>query len=111
LLLFEGTFTLFFKDKKSKKVTKYWESRFFSLFLHDDRRIRIRPCQNTTLRRPWTNLYRQLGLSRLAIYILAGTVAAGSSVEWISGSSSLGQSGYGSGSRGFDDQKLDKIYS
>jgi hypothetical protein len=34
LLLFEGTFTSFFKDKKS-------ESRFFLLCLLDDRRIRI----------------------------------------------------------------------
>ncbi len=34
LLLFEGTFTSFFKDKE--------ESRFFLLFLSDDRRIRIR---------------------------------------------------------------------
>jgi hypothetical protein len=34
LLLFEGTFTLFFKDKK--------KSRFFILFLLDDRNIRIR---------------------------------------------------------------------
>ncbi len=44
LLLFEGTFTgtSFFKDKKSKEVTKQKESRFFLLFLLDDRRIRIR---------------------------------------------------------------------
>ncbi len=41
LLLFIATFTSFFKDKKSKRVTKYWESRFVLLFLHDDRRIRI----------------------------------------------------------------------
>jgi hypothetical protein len=41
LLLFEATFTSFFKDKKSKRVTNYKESRFFLLFLHDDRRIRI----------------------------------------------------------------------
>ncbi len=41
LLLFEGTFTSFFKDKKSKKVTKQWESRFFLLFLLDNRKIRI----------------------------------------------------------------------
>jgi hypothetical protein len=34
LLLFEGTFTSFFKDKKS-------ESRFFLLFFLDNRRIRI----------------------------------------------------------------------
>ncbi len=36
VLLFEGTFTSFFKDKKSKRVTKSKESRFFLLFLHDD---------------------------------------------------------------------------
>jgi hypothetical protein len=42
LLLFEASFTSFFKDKKSKRVTKYYESRFFLLVLHDDRRIRIR---------------------------------------------------------------------
>ncbi len=42
LLFFEGTFTSFFKDKKSKKSHKIINSRFFLLFLHDDRRIRIR---------------------------------------------------------------------
>jgi hypothetical protein len=42
LLLFEGTFTSIFKDKKSKRVTKYKESWFFLPFLHVDRRIRIR---------------------------------------------------------------------
>ncbi len=42
LLRFEGTFTSFFKDKKSKGVTNYKQSRFFLLFLHDDRRIRSR---------------------------------------------------------------------
>ncbi len=42
LHVFEGTFTLFFKHKKSKRVTKQQESRFFLLFLHDDRRIWIR---------------------------------------------------------------------
>jgi|LakMenEpi03Aug12_release.lakeMendotaPanAssembly.Ray.scaffolds.fasta_scaffold4517472_1 hypothetical protein len=36
LLLFEGTFTSFFKVKKQK------ESMFFLLFLLDDRKIRIR---------------------------------------------------------------------
>ncbi len=35
LLLFEGIFKLFYKDKKSKRVTKQQESRFFLLFLHD----------------------------------------------------------------------------
>jgi hypothetical protein len=38
---FEATITSFFKDEISKRVTKYEESRFFFLFLHDDRRIRI----------------------------------------------------------------------
>ena len=42
LLLFEGTFTLFFKDKKSQKESHNSDSRFFLIFLHDDRRIRIR---------------------------------------------------------------------
>ncbi len=32
LLLFEGTFTSFFKDKSHKEVTKQWELRFFLLF-------------------------------------------------------------------------------
>ncbi len=32
LLLFEGTFTSFFKDKNLKEVTKQKESRFFLLF-------------------------------------------------------------------------------
>jgi hypothetical protein len=32
ILLFEATFTSFFEDKKSKRVTKYWESRVFLLF-------------------------------------------------------------------------------
>ncbi len=40
-LLFEANFTSFFKDKKAKRVAKKQESRFFLLFLHDDRRIRI----------------------------------------------------------------------
>ncbi len=43
LLHFEGTFTSFFKYKKSKsEFTKQEESRFFFLFLLDDWRIRIR---------------------------------------------------------------------
>jgi hypothetical protein len=41
-LLFEGTFTSFFKDKKSKRIHKAEESRFYLLFLLDDERIRIR---------------------------------------------------------------------
>jgi hypothetical protein len=41
LLLFEGTFTSFFKDKKSKRSHKTIGLRFFLLFLLDDRRIRI----------------------------------------------------------------------
>jgi hypothetical protein len=41
LLLFEGTITLFFKDKKSKKSHKIVGFKvFFLLFLHDNRRIR-----------------------------------------------------------------------
>jgi hypothetical protein len=42
LLLFEDTFTSFFKDKSHKKVTKHYESMFFLLFLLDDIRIRSR---------------------------------------------------------------------
>jgi hypothetical protein len=41
-LVFEGTFTSFFKDKKSKKVTKTEGTKVFLLLLLDDRRIRIR---------------------------------------------------------------------
>jgi hypothetical protein len=41
LLLFEGTFTSVFTDKKSK-VTKYYKSRFFLLFLLVDGRTPIR---------------------------------------------------------------------
>jgi hypothetical protein len=42
-VLFEGTFTSFFKDKKSKRSHKtVKEARFFLQFLLDDRRIRIR---------------------------------------------------------------------
>ena len=41
LLLFEGTFTSFFKDKKSKRSHKTVGIKFFLLlFLLDDRRIR-----------------------------------------------------------------------
>jgi hypothetical protein len=32
----------FLKIKSQKEVTRQWESRFFLLFLFDDRRIRIR---------------------------------------------------------------------
>jgi hypothetical protein len=42
LLLFEGTFTSFFKDKKSLKSHKTIGINVFLLFLLDDRRIRIR---------------------------------------------------------------------
>ncbi len=44
ILLFEGTFTWFFKDKKSQRSHKKvpYESMFFLLFLLDDRSIRIR---------------------------------------------------------------------
>jgi hypothetical protein len=37
ILLFEGTFTSFFEDKKChKEITKQQESMLFSLFLLDD---------------------------------------------------------------------------
>ncbi len=49
LLLFEATYTSFFKDKKSLKITKQLESRFFLLFLLDERRILIR----TSYKRIW----------------------------------------------------------
>ncbi len=62
LLLFEGTFTSFFKDKKSKEVTKQYESRFFLLVLLDDRRI-------------W---------SRIRIH----TQGCGSALIWVAGSGS-----------------------
>ena len=39
---FEGTFTSFFKDKKSKRSNKTVGIKVFLLFLLDDRRIRIR---------------------------------------------------------------------
>jgi hypothetical protein len=42
LLLFEGTFTSFFKDKKSKRSNKTVGIKVFFLFLLDDRTIRIR---------------------------------------------------------------------
>jgi hypothetical protein len=41
-LLFEGTFTSFFKDKKPKRSHKAIESRFLKIFLLGDRRIQIR---------------------------------------------------------------------
>jgi hypothetical protein len=48
LLLFEGTFTSFSKIKSQKEVKKKQkESRFFLLFLPDDRRIRIQSRINT----------------------------------------------------------------
>jgi hypothetical protein len=37
-LLFEGTFTSFFSIKSPKEVTKEKESKFFLLFLLDDRK-------------------------------------------------------------------------
>jgi hypothetical protein len=42
ILLFEGTFTSFFKDKKLKRSHKTVESWFFLLFSLNDRWIRIR---------------------------------------------------------------------
>jgi hypothetical protein len=41
LLLFEGTFTSFFKDKKSKRINKTVGIKFFFTILLDDRRTRI----------------------------------------------------------------------
>ncbi len=41
ILLFEGTFASFFKDKKSKRSHKTVESKLFLLFLRYDIRIRI----------------------------------------------------------------------
>jgi hypothetical protein len=38
-LLTEATFTSFLKIKSRKEVAKQRESRFFSLFLFDDRRL------------------------------------------------------------------------
>jgi hypothetical protein len=40
--LFKGTFTSFSKKKSQIEVTEQEESRFFLLFLLDDRRIQIR---------------------------------------------------------------------
>ncbi len=48
LLLFEATFTSFFKIKSHKRVTKQQQSRFFLLFLLGDRRIRIQEIQKNT---------------------------------------------------------------
>jgi hypothetical protein len=45
LLIFESTFTSFFKDKKSKRSHITVEITIFLLFLLDDRRIRIREAQ------------------------------------------------------------------
>ncbi len=42
LLLFEGTFTSFFKDKKSNKSHKTVGIKVFLTILFDDTRIRIR---------------------------------------------------------------------
>ncbi len=42
LLLYEGTFTSLFNDKKSKRSHKIVGIKVFSLFLPDDRRIRFR---------------------------------------------------------------------
>jgi hypothetical protein len=39
ILLFEGIFTKFFKEKSHKEVEKQQESRFFLVFLLDDSRI------------------------------------------------------------------------
>jgi hypothetical protein len=45
LLLFEGTFTSFFKDKKSKRSHKTAGIKAFLLFMLDYRGIRIRKAQ------------------------------------------------------------------
>jgi hypothetical protein len=42
LFLFEGTFKSFLKIKFPKEATKQWKSRFFSIYLLVDGRIRIR---------------------------------------------------------------------
>ncbi len=42
LILFEGTFTPFFKDKSNKEVTKQKKSRFFFILLFVNGKIRIR---------------------------------------------------------------------
>ncbi len=52
LLLFEGTFISFFKDKKSKRSHKTVESKVFLTFLLDDRRIRIQEAQKHMNRDP-----------------------------------------------------------
>jgi hypothetical protein len=48
LLLFEGTFTSFFKDKKSRRGLRTVGIEVFLLFLLDDRRIRIQEAQKHT---------------------------------------------------------------
>jgi hypothetical protein len=48
LLLFEDTFTSFFKDKKSKRSHKILSIKVFLLLLLDDRRIRIQEAQKHT---------------------------------------------------------------
>ncbi len=48
LLLFEGTFTPFFKDKKSKRSHKAVGIKVFLLFLLGDRRIQIQETQKHT---------------------------------------------------------------
>jgi hypothetical protein len=45
LFLFEGTFTSLFKDKNQKEVTKQYKSRFFLVFLLNDKRIRMQEAQ------------------------------------------------------------------
>ncbi len=47
LITFWRYIYIIFKDKKVKKDTKQKESRFFLLFLHDDRRIRIQEAHQT----------------------------------------------------------------
>jgi hypothetical protein len=48
LLLFEGTLTPFFKDKKSKRSHKTVGIKVFLTILLDDRRIRIQEAQKHT---------------------------------------------------------------
>jgi hypothetical protein len=48
LLLFEGTFTSFFNDKKSKRSNETVRIKVFLLFLLDNRRIRIQEAQKHT---------------------------------------------------------------
>jgi hypothetical protein len=45
LLLFGGTFTLFFKDKNSKRCHKTVGIKVFLIFLLDNGRIRIQEAQ------------------------------------------------------------------